>query len=244
MDKHTKAPAGEREAVEVVARLMHWKGRHPNPWKVVARMYSECAANAYPNEWEEGAPLMTVAQHERTVAGMQQDLDYFPATVRALTETIAELRPVLAMVLQALDRDAAEGKAARGEMAEELRAALAAAPAQPAPREVYGCPRCGTGMEVDESAKPAAQEQASRCSDCGYLTSQREHLGCLRKAVAELDAATGSQPQASADDSRKLSDLGNELHNLSCHGTTRRWPSCRNMEGASSTARPSQWGEA
>ena len=42
------------------------------------------------------------------------------------------------------------------------------------------------------------QQQASRCSDCGYLTSQREHLGCLRKAVAELDAATGGQPQASA----------------------------------------------
>ena len=60
------------------------------------------------------------------------------------------------------------------------------------------------------------QQQASRCSDCGYLTSQREHLGCLRKAVAELDAATGGKPQASDDDSRKLSDLGNELHNLSC----------------------------
>ena len=43
-----------------------------------------------------------------------------------------------------------------------------------------------------------AQPQASRCPDCGYLTSQREHLGCLRKAVAELDAATGGQPQASA----------------------------------------------
>ena len=35
------------------------------------------------------------------------------------------LRPVLAMILNALDRDAAEGKAARGEMAEELRAKLA-----------------------------------------------------------------------------------------------------------------------
>lgn len=36
-----------------------------------------------------------------------------------------ELRPVLAMILQALDRDAAEGKAARGEMAGELRTLLA-----------------------------------------------------------------------------------------------------------------------
>ena len=45
-------------------------------------------------------------------------------------------------------------------------------------------------------AKLYEQQQASRCSDCGYLTSHREHLGCLRKAVAELDAATGGQPQA------------------------------------------------
>lgn len=35
-----------------------------------------------------------------------------------------ELRPVLAMILNALDRDAAEGKSARGEMADELRAIL------------------------------------------------------------------------------------------------------------------------
>jgi hypothetical protein len=35
-----------------------------------------------------------------------------------------ELRSVLAMILNALDRDAVEGKQARGEMAEELRALL------------------------------------------------------------------------------------------------------------------------
>lgn len=35
-----------------------------------------------------------------------------------------ELRSVLSMILNALDRDASEGKAARGEMAEELRAIL------------------------------------------------------------------------------------------------------------------------
>ena len=40
------------------------------------------------------------------------------------------LREVLAMVLQALDRDAAEGRAVRGEMAAELRAALAASTGQ------------------------------------------------------------------------------------------------------------------
>lgn len=40
-----------------------------------------------------------------------------------------ELRCVLSMILNALDRDSAEGKAARGEMATELRAILAAPPA-------------------------------------------------------------------------------------------------------------------
>ena len=39
--------------------------------------------------------------------------------------------------------------------------------------------------------------QATRCPNCGYLTSEREHLGCLRKAVSDLNAATGGQPQAS-----------------------------------------------
>lgn len=48
----------------------------------------------------------------------------------ALEAECERLRPVLAMVLQALDRDAAEGKAARGEMAAELRAALAASTGQ------------------------------------------------------------------------------------------------------------------
>ena len=43
---------------------------------------------------------------------------------------VQRLRPAIAMVLQALDRDAAEGKAARGEMAAELRAALAASTGQ------------------------------------------------------------------------------------------------------------------
>lgn len=43
-------------------------------------------------------------------------------------------------------------------------------------------------------AASTGQQQASRCSECGYLTSHREHLGCLRKAVAELDAATRTWP--------------------------------------------------
>ena len=43
-----------------------------------------------------------------------------------------DLRSVLSMILNALDRDAAEGKAARGEMAAELRALLSTPPADAA----------------------------------------------------------------------------------------------------------------
>ena len=38
---------------------------------------------------------------------------------------------------------------------------------------------------------PAPAPAQERCSTCGYLTSEREHLGCLRRAVKDLDIATG-----------------------------------------------------
>ena len=40
-------------------------------------------------------------------------------------------------------------------------------------------------------ATPAPAPAQERCSTCGYLTSEREHLGCLRRAVKDLDIATG-----------------------------------------------------
>ena len=40
-------------------------------------------------------------------------------------------------------------------------------------------------------ATPAPAPAQERCSACGYLTSEREHLGCLRRAVKDLDIATG-----------------------------------------------------
>ena len=50
---------------------------------------------------------------------------------RAQQSAPADLRQIHGLILNALDRDAAEGKAARGEMAQELRAAIAAqAPAR------------------------------------------------------------------------------------------------------------------
>ena len=41
------------------------------------------------------------------------------------------------------------------------------------------------------TATPAPAPAQERCSTCGYLTSEREHLGCLRRAVKDLDIATG-----------------------------------------------------
>lgn len=81
------AAGSAREEVEVVA----WQDAE-NPLYTTAerRVMHEWVANQYPI-----VELMTVAQHERIVAAMQQDLDYFPPTVRALTETIAELRAAL-----------------------------------------------------------------------------------------------------------------------------------------------------
>lgn len=46
--------------------------------------------------------------------------------VNQLRAKLEALRPIHAMILNALDRDAEEGKTARGEMAAELRAAMAA----------------------------------------------------------------------------------------------------------------------
>lgn len=54
----------------------------------------------------------------------------------------------------------------------------------------------GSGGGPAEAAPPATEQTATapaqeRCSTCGYLTSEREHLGCLRRAVKDLDIATG-----------------------------------------------------
>lgn len=56
----------------------------------------------------------------------------------------------------------------------------------------------GGGGPYEERTLYTAAPSQERCCTCGYLTSEREHLGCLRKAVKDLDAATGgpypSQP--------------------------------------------------
>ncbi|UVO19548.1 Lar family restriction alleviation protein [Stutzerimonas stutzeri] len=56
----------------------------------------------------------------------QWELERVTAENDQLRAEVEALRPIHAMILNALDRDAEEGKTARGEMAAELRAALAA----------------------------------------------------------------------------------------------------------------------
>ena len=74
---------------------------------------------AYMTEDDDGE-YMTVSQHERIVAALSAQQSA-PERVSAFNAGLG----VFAMILQALDRDAAEGKAVRGEMAAELRALLA-----------------------------------------------------------------------------------------------------------------------
>ena len=47
------------------------------------------------------------------------------------------------------------------------------------------------GVVAARKQKAATAPAQERCSTCGYLTSEREHLGCLRRAVKDLDIATG-----------------------------------------------------
>lgn len=84
------------------------------------------------SDWPEYEPTWAAIQARVSGQGAQAG-DGLPRS----------LRSVLGMVLNALDRDAADGKPARGEMAAELRAALATQPAVPEQYEywciAYGC---------------------------------------------------------------------------------------------------------
>ena len=101
-------PSQGGEAVEVVASIA------VDAEGVVRDFTLEPGLDRHPGGYTVTS-LMTVAQHERILAAQpQSDSVIVPR----------ELRSVLAMILSALDRDAAGGKQVRGEMADELRALL------------------------------------------------------------------------------------------------------------------------
>ena len=63
-------------------------------------------------------------------------------------------------------------------------------------------------------ATPAPAPAQERCSTCGYLTSEREHLGCLRRAVKDLDIATGGPYDAQEVGLTDETQTQDELHSL------------------------------
>ena len=64
------------------------------------------------------------------------------------------------------------------------------------------------------AATPAPAPAQERCSTCGYLTSEREHLGCLRRAVKDLDIATGGPYDAQEVGLTDETQTQDELHSL------------------------------
>lgn len=96
-------PAQQGEAVEVVG----WR-RLDRPYELTA--YPSVCAMWHGNGW----PVQELYTHPA-------------ASVPAGCKVVPDGWSVFSMILNALDRDAAEGKAARGEMAAELRALLASA---------------------------------------------------------------------------------------------------------------------
>lgn len=125
-----------------------------------------------------------------------------------------ELRSVLSMILSALDRDAAEGKTVRGEMAEELRTLLATA--QPADHSEH---------TLNMAAHPAADGEREAfeayCQTTGYTLKTGDSGRYLGGYGAEIWAgwkARAAQPQqavAVTDEVRRLREaLGEAVEYL------------------------------
>ena len=75
------------------------------------------------------------------------------------------------------------------------------------------------GEQIAWGSDTALMEEAADVIEAlsASVENHQLHMLGMARDRDELRALLTAQPQASADDSRKLSDLGNELHNLSCH---------------------------
>lgn len=137
--------------------------------------------------FKRGAAALNLEPDETSWFEIVGELEKLAAAQSAPATAVAgNLREVLAMVLQALERDAAEGRAVRGEMAAELRAAMESqsAPAgeQPAP---YGWVAAGQFFAAREDAVDAAEK-----TPCVEVYSRPQVLAILdrsaeRQALAE-----------------------------------------------------------
>lgn len=119
-----------------------------------------------------------------------------------MTDTIPnvprELKPVLAMILNALDRDAADGKQARAEMAAELRALLSA----PSPAGVDGC-KCSMSISMlgDGCRHCQPQEYIDRLGEMldeerSELSDAQAIIDGLRGEVAQLQSMLATVSKA------------------------------------------------
>ena len=105
-----------------------------------------------------------------------------------------ELKPVLAMILNALDRDAADGKQARAEMAAELRAILSA----PSPAGVDGLEVVGWYTEDhldDKSATTYSREVADRWLAKGWPVNGIANAAAAQAIIDGLRGEVASQEE-------------------------------------------------
>ena len=124
----------DRELLERIAALLEWDGMDDTtPLEFGAKCDSLCKELADYIAQPAEAEGVDFGFDDRSVKVSQEAYSIFLererhnlATLAAVTAERDRLRPIHAMILNALDRDAEEGKTARGEMAAELRAALAA----------------------------------------------------------------------------------------------------------------------
>ena len=103
-----------------------------------------------------------------------------------------ELKPVLAMILNALDRDAADGKQARAEMAAELRALLSS----PSPAGVDGLEVVGWYTEDhldDKSATTYSREVADRWLAKGWPVNGIANAAAAQAIIDGLRGEVGAQ---------------------------------------------------
>lgn len=207
------APSAEVEAVEVVARLLTWRGPRHQPVPhggICARHYAEYPENHYPDgPWAEGEPLMTVAQHQRIVAAQCS------VVLEAANERLAAKDAEIARLAEEADRyrnerdawieRATELQGGGDELRAQLAAKQAAVPVaylresdleRLKPGHVAGC-AASLNKEpapgyVAIYAAPAAPQQSVVMPDKRELATQVQRDCCLVPGATFYNAAEHS----------------------------------------------------
>lgn len=127
-----------------------------------------------------------------------------------------ELRPVLAMILNALDRDAMDGKAVRGEMAQELRALLGA----PAPRAEFKKIEMAHVMNALEDVRGGPALTSNQCHDLARALND-SLLSPLQLLAMPAEYLAAAQPQGGA--SPDVTHFAIQVEKLLCEALRREW---------------------